>query len=161
MRPGREGERVSGPAEQDEQDPVRTLLTVIDLCLCPMPRSETQPPLVVIMDDDPSIRRALDRLLRAAGLSVETFASAAELFARESPVRPMCLVLDIHLPDMNGLDVLKGIIAADQGVPVLIITGETDPELREKALRAGASAFLSKPFDDDQLLKEIHRVLLL
>lgn len=125
----------------------------------PMPLTNAQPPLVVVMDDDPSIRRALDRLLRSAGLSVETFASAAEFLARESPVQPMCLVLDIHLPDMNGLDVLRRIIAADQGLPVLIITGETDPELRERALRAGASAFLSKPFEEDQLLREIHRAL--
>jgi len=112
------------------------------------------------MDDDPSIRRALDRLLRSAGLSVEAFASAAELFARESPVRPMCLVLDIHLPDMNGLDVLRRVIAADPGLPVLIITGELDPDLRKQALQAGAAAFLIKPVDEDQLLKEIHRALL-
>lgn len=125
-----------------------------------MPLSEAQPSLVVVVDDDPSIRRALDRLLRSAGLSVETFASAAELFARESPVQPMCLVLDIHLSDSNGLDVLRRIIAADQGFPVLIITGELDPKLREQALQAGASAFLIKPFDEDQLLKEVHRALL-
>lgn len=123
-----------------------------------MPLSEAQP-LVVVMDDDPSILRALDRLLRSAGLSVETFASAAELLARESPVRPMCLVLDIHLSDMNGLDVLRRIIAADQGPPVLIITGERDPALREQALQAGASAFLLKPFDEEQLLEEVRRAL--
>src|SRR6185436_1322928 len=125
-----------------------------------MPLHNAQPPLVLVMDDDPSIRRALDRLLRSAGLSVEAFASAAELFARESPVRPMCLVLDIHLPDMNGLDVLRRVIAADPGLPVLIITGELDPDLRKQALQAGAAAFLIKPVDEDQLLKEIHRALL-
>lgn len=125
-----------------------------------MPLSEAQPPLVVVMDDDPSIRRALNRLLRSVGLSVEAFGSAAELFSRESPVRPMCLVLDIHLSDSNGLDVLRRVIAADQGLPVLIITGELDPALREQALQAGASAFLLKPFDEDQLLEEVRRALL-
>jgi FixJ family two-component response regulator len=128
--------------------------------LCPIPLLEAQPPLVVVMDDDPSIRRALERLLRSAGLSVETFASAAELLARASPLRPTCLVLDIHLPDMNGLDVLRRITAVDRDLPVLIVTGALRPELREQALQAGAAAFLSKPFDEDQLLEEIRRALL-
>ena len=113
------------------------------------------------MDDDPSIRRALDRLLRSAGLCVEAFASEAELLARESPVRPACLVLDVHLSDMDGLDVLRRIVAEDHGgLPVLVLTGDTNPELREQALQAGAAAFLTKPFDDDRLLEEVQRVLL-
>ena len=124
-----------------------------------MPLLKAQPPLVVVMDDDPSILRALDRLLRSAGLSVETFASAAELLARDAPVQPACLLLDIHLSDSNGLDILRRIIAADQGPPVVIITGEQDPALREQALQAGASAFLRKPFDEDQLLEEVRRAL--
>ena len=112
------------------------------------------------MDDDPSIRRALDRLLRSTGLSVETFASAAELFARDFPVRPLCLVLDVHLADTNGLDVLQKLLAVDQNLPVLIVTADTDPKLQERALQAGAAAFLIKPFDEDQLLEEVHRALL-
>ena len=112
------------------------------------------------MDDDPSIRRALERLLRSAGLSVETFASAAEFFARESPVPPACLLLDVHLPDTNGLDILRRIVAEDHGsLPVLILTGDTNPELRAHALKAGAAAFLTKPVDEDQLLEEVRRVL--
>ena len=113
------------------------------------------------MDDDPSIRRALDRLLRSAGMCVEAFASEAELLARESPVQPACLVLDVHLSDMNGLDVLRKIVAADHGgLPVLVLTGDTDPKLREQAFQAGAAAFLTKPFDEDQLLEEVRRQVL-
>ena len=113
------------------------------------------------MDDDPSIRRALERLFRSAGLSVESFASAAELLAHDAPVQPDCLVLDVHLADTNGLDVLRRIIVADQGLPVVIITGDTNPELRKQALQAGAAAFLTKPFDEDRLLEEVRRALLL
>lgn len=111
------------------------------------------------MDDDPSIRRALERLLRSAGLSVEAFASEAELLARDSLVRPVCLVQDIHLTNMNGLDVLRRIVAADQGLPVLVVTGDMNPELREQALQAGAAAFLTKPFDEQRLLEEVRRIL--
>lgn len=117
------------------------------------------------MDDDPSIRRGLYRLLRSAGLSVEVFAGAAELLARELPVHPACLVLDVHLSgtnghsDTNGLDVLRRIHAADSSLPVLVVSGDTDPRLRERALRAGATAFLLKPLDEERLLEEIHRAL--
>ena len=112
------------------------------------------------MDDDPSIRRALERLLRSAGLVVESFASETEFLARESPVRPACLVLDIHLSDANGLDVLRRILAAEQDLPVLVLTGDMDPKLRERALQAGAAAFLTKPLDEDRLLEEVQRALL-
>lgn len=118
------------------------------------------------MDDDPSIRRALGRLLRAAGLSVEVFAGAAELLARELPVRPVCLVLDVHLSEKNGhsgmtgLDVLRRLLATDQNLPVLVVSGDTDPDLQERALQAGAAAFLLKPFDEERLLEEVQRALL-
>lgn len=111
------------------------------------------------MDDDPAILKALDRLFRSAGLGVETFASAAELLARESQVRPMCMVLDLHGSDTHGLDVLRRSRSADPDLPVLILTGDTNPGLREQALQAGAAAFLLKPCDEDRLLEEVRRAL--
>lgn len=97
---------------------------------------------------------------------MEVFASAAELLARELPVRPVCLVLDVHLPEtnghsaMNGLDVLRRILATDPSLPVLVISGSLEPGLREQAFQAGALAFLAKPLDGDRLLEEVRRALL-
>src|SRR5262245_6430510 len=96
-------------------------------------------PLVIgVVDDDPSVRRALARLLRSACLSVEIFANAAELLAYEGPLRPVCLIVDIHLPDMDGVTLLRRVVAAEPGLPVVMITGDADPELRARALQGGA-----------------------
>ena len=115
--------------------------------------------LIGVVDDDSSVRKALARLLRAACLSVEVFASAAELLAYEGPHRPACLILDIHLPDMDGITLLRRILAAEPGLPVVMVTGDVDPELRARALQAGAAAFLPKPLDEAELLAELHRAL--
>jgi FixJ family two-component response regulator len=122
-------------------------------------RTLTAGPLVVVVDDDPSIRKALARLLRSASLEVEVFGSAGDLLARNGSLRPACLVIDVHLPDMNGISLLRQLVAAAPGLPVVMITGDKDPELRRRALQEGAAAVLVKPFDEDQLLDEVRRVL--
>lgn len=124
-----------------------------------MSESPTARPLVVVVDDDPSIRKALARLLRAASLEVEVFGSAGDLLARNGSLRPACLILDVHLPDMNGISLLRQLVAATPGLPVVMITGDKDPELRLRALQAGAAAVLAKPFDEERLLDEIRRAL--
>lgn len=116
-------------------------------------------PLVGVVDDDPSIRKALSRLLRAGGLGVEVFASAGEFLAFEWPVRPACLVIDIHLADMNGLSLLMQIVAADPDAVVVIVTADADPQLKVQALQAGAAAFLTKPFDERRFLDQIFQAI--
>ncbi len=114
-----------------------------------------------MVDDDPAVRQALTRLLNAADLEVRAFASANELLRSDWPVQPLCLVIDFHLPDMNGFVLLCRLaeMRLQLPVPVVIISGETDPGLRAQALQLGATAFLSKPFDDGELLDEILGVL--
>jgi FixJ family two-component response regulator len=115
--------------------------------------------LVLVVDDDPSVRKALHRLLRSAGLAVEVFASGSELLAFERPPRPTCLVLDLHLPGLDGLDLLRRIVAEAPDLPVAVLTGEADPGLKARVLRAGARTFLAKPFEESRLLKEVRRLL--
>ena len=116
-------------------------------------------PLVLVVDDDASVRKALNRLLRAAGLNVKVFASGSELLAFERPLQPACLVLDLHLPDFNGFDLLRRILAADPNLPVVVLTGETSPGTSARALEGGARAFMTKPFEESRLLEEIQRLL--
>jgi len=111
------------------------------------------------VDDDSSIRRSLSRLLRLAGFDVKALASAGELLACEWPARPACLVIDIHLPDINGLVLLQE-PSIDSQIPVIVLTGDPDPELRTQALQQGAAAFLNKPFDNEQLLQAIRCALI-
>jgi FixJ family two-component response regulator len=122
-------------------------------------RSRADLPLVVIVDDDRSVRLSWGRLLRAAGLDVKLFASAAELLAFEWPDRAFCLVVDLHLPDMEGLELLRRSKERDPELPVIVVTGDLAPELRVRALQGGAAAFLLKPSEDRALLREIGRAL--
>lgn len=124
-----------------------------------MPEPTGTRSLVVIVDDDSSLRRALRRGLRGEGYDVEVLASAGELLAFRWPAQPTCLVVDVHLPDLSGLELLRRIAARDPPVPVVVVTGDPDPKLEEQALRYGAAAFLRKPFDGERLLAEIHRAL--
>lgn len=116
-------------------------------------------PLVLVVDDDVSVCRALDRLFRSAGLDVETFASAGALLSYERPARPACVVTDLHLPDLHGLDLLHVIRQQDPHLPVIVITGSAEKGVGSRALEWGATAFLSKPFDEEQLLDEVRRAL--
>jgi FixJ family two-component response regulator len=112
-------------------------------------------PIVFVVDDDISIRESLETLIRFVGWQPETFASAEEFLARPRPLVPSCLVLDVSLPDLNGLELQK-LIAPDRiDMPIIFITGHRDVPMTVQAMKAGAVEFLTKPFDDDVLLTAI------
>jgi FixJ family two-component response regulator len=114
---------------------------------------------VWVVDDDPSLRRALQRLLRACGFAVESFGSAEEVL-EVAPARwPDCLVLDIHLGALSGFDVHTRLQAAGARIPTIFITGHDDAATREQARRMGAASYLRKPFDDHTLVAAIERAL--
>jgi FixJ family two-component response regulator len=106
---------------------------------------------VAVIDDDASVRRALGRLLRSAGLTVETFATA-EAFLRAGARPPACLVLDVRLPGLSGLELQARLAAEGRRIPIVFITGHEDDQARHQALAAGALDFLAKPFDEGALL---------
>jgi FixJ family two-component response regulator len=109
-------------------------------------------PVVFVVDDDPSIREALTSLLRSVGLGVETFASARELLTSPRPNAPGCLVLDVRLPGMSGLDLQRELAAAQVYLPIIFLTGHGDIPMTVRAMKAGAVEFLTKPFRDQDLL---------
>ncbi len=115
-------------------------------------------PLVAIVDDDVSVRRALTRLLETAGLRIQSFASAVEFLERGLPAKPRCLVLDVHLGGMSGFELLECLQAQGQLVPTVLITAHDDPATRERAKRC-AAAYLRKPLDAPMLLEEIFAAL--
>ena len=111
--------------------------------------------LIAVVDNDEPVRKALMRLMRSAGLSVETFASGAEFLKSIETRLPDCVVLDLHMPQMNGFNVQAHLAQKYAAVPVIIITGHDLPEARERAMAGGASAFLRKPVLDRTLLDAI------
>jgi FixJ family two-component response regulator len=122
-----------------------------------MPMSHTIP-IVFVIDDDISVRESLEALLRYEGLQVETFASAAEFLNRPRATGPSCLVLDVSLPDLNGL-ALQEQLADRPEVPIIFITGFGDVPMTVQAMKAGAVEFLTKPFADTALLDAIKNAL--
>jgi FixJ family two-component response regulator len=112
-------------------------------------------PLVAIVDDEESVCRALQRLLRAAGFGVETFSSGTEFLQCLQSRRPDCLVLDLQMPRMSGFDVQARLLELGDRVPVVVITGHDTPEARERAMDGGAAAYLRKPADDRALLDAV------
>ena len=115
-------------------------------------------PIVYVVDDDISVRESLESLIRHAGWRAETFASAHEFLARLRPITPSCLVLDVNLPDLNGLELQKRLAAA-VGMSIVFITGYGDVPMTVKAIKAGAVEFLTKPFGDDVLLSAIEQAI--
>jgi FixJ family two-component response regulator len=115
-------------------------------------------PTVFVVDDDISVRESLELLLRFEGWKPETFASAQEFLARPRILTPSCLVLDVTLPDLNGLDLQKH-VAERTEMPVIFITGYGDIPVAVRAMKAGAVEFLTKPFDDEVLLGAIRQGL--
>jgi FixJ family two-component response regulator len=113
------------------------------------------PPLVAIVDDDASVRRALKRLLQSAEFQVLTYASAAEFLETGVSSSPACLVLDIHLGGMSGLELLSQLRESGNDLPVLIITAHDDAQSREAATHAGCVAYLRKPLEAKTLLEEV------
>ena len=114
---------------------------------------------VFVVDDDASVRKALCRLLRAAGYGVEAFADAASFLAQAPPPPPACLVLDIRMPVTTGLELQRAISETDHGLPVVFLTGHGSEDVRTQALEAGAVDVLFKPIDEQHLLAAIEEAL--
>ena len=121
------------------------------------PRGAPTPeePVVLVVDDDPSLREALSSLLRSVGLRVEVFGSAPELLETALPDAACCLVLDIRLPKRSGLDFQSELIKANIQIPIIFITAYDDAEIRAQAMKEGAVEVLKKPFDHQLLLKTL------
>ncbi len=115
--------------------------------------------IVFVVDDDASIRQALSSLIRSVGLHVELFGSAHEFLERERPDIPSCMILDIRLPGMSGLDFQRRLAEAKIYIPIIFITGHGDIPMTVRAMKAGANEFLTKPFNDQDLLDSIQRAL--
>jgi FixJ family two-component response regulator len=111
--------------------------------------------MVFVVDDDVSVRESLEALIRFEGWRVETFASAGEFLSRPRTPGPSCLVLDVSLPDLNGLDVQRRVANGRTDMPIIFITGYGDVPITVRAMKAGAVEFLTKPFDEDVLLTAI------
>jgi FixJ family two-component response regulator len=115
--------------------------------------------LVFVVDDDPSLRESLKDLLHSVGLRVEAFASAQEFLRAKRPDVPSCLVLDVRLKGLSGLDLQKRLAEGDIDIPIIFITGHGDIPMAVQAMKAGAVEFLRKPFRDQDLLDAIEQAL--
>ena len=115
--------------------------------------------IVLVVDDDVSVREALGSLIRSAGLRVETFASAQEFLARPPIDAPGCLVLDVRLPDLSGLDLQKRMAEVNLEIPIVFITGHGDVPTSVQAMKAGALEFLTKPLAEQDLLDAIQQAI--
>jgi FixJ family two-component response regulator len=111
--------------------------------------------MISIVDDDPAVRDALWRLMDSAGLEAEAFGSAEEYLASPSLDRATCVILDMRMPGMTGLELQRRLRASHPDVPVIFISGHADDQLRARALAAGAAEFFEKPFSNDALLKAV------
>jgi FixJ family two-component response regulator len=119
----------------------------------------SEPAVVFVVDDDPSMRRSLETLLRSVGLDVRPFSSAQEFMQAKRPDVPGCLVLDVRLPGMSGLSFQEELAKTGVALPVIFVTGHGDVPMTVRAMKAGAAEFLTKPFDDQVLLDAIHAAI--
>jgi|SRR5580700_2651468 FixJ family two-component response regulator len=119
----------------------------------------TDVPTVFVIDDDASVRDAIHGMLKSVGLRSETFASAQEFLGSKHPDGPSCLVLDVRLPGVSGLDFQRELAEAGTSIPVIFITGHGDIPMTVRAMKSGAIEFLTKPFRDQDLLDAIHQAL--
>ena len=115
--------------------------------------------IVYVIDDESSIREAITSLIRSIGMRVETFGSAQEFMASSRPDAPACLVLDVRMPGLSGLDLQRELIDAGIRIPIIFITGHGDIPMSVRAMKAGAVEFLTKPFRDQDLLDAIAQAL--
>ena len=122
----------------------------------PMPLAS---PIVFVVDDDVSVRESLELLIQSEGWKVETFASAHEFLERPRKLVQSCLILDVSLPGLNGLDLQQRIAADRKDMPIIFITGQGDIPMTVRAMKAGAVEFLTKPFGDEVLLNAIRQAL--
>jgi FixJ family two-component response regulator len=125
----------------------------------PSPLMSRDIPIVFVVDDDISVRESLEPLIRFAGWQPQTFASAQAFLARPRVFVPSCLVLDVSLPDLNGLDLQKRIATDRIEMPIIFITGHGDVPMAVRAMKAGAAEFLTKPYGDEILLSAIQQAI--
>jgi FixJ family two-component response regulator len=111
--------------------------------------------VIAVVDDDPSVRRGLDRLIRSVGWKAETFTSAQEFLARARAEAPSCVVLDLQLPGLSGLDLQKAMAEIGLEIPIIFLTGHGNIPASVQAMKAGAMEFLTKPVEEQDLLKAI------
>jgi len=116
-------------------------------------------PLIAIVDDDDSLRNSLDNLIRSVGFRAQGFPSAEALLSSNQLHDTACLILDVRLPGMNGLELQRRIDAGDWRIPIIFVTSHADGDTQARALKAGAVAYLYKPFRDEQLLNAIDAAL--
>ena len=121
-----------------------------------MPQSTS---VVFVVDDDLSVRQSLELLIESAGWRVEAFGSAAEFLRRRKPDAPSCLVLDVYLPDLSGLDLQRQLAEIEKTIPIIFLTGHADISMSVRAMKAGAVDFLTKPFVDRDLLESVEHAL--
>jgi FixJ family two-component response regulator len=120
---------------------------------------KTSDAIVFVIDDDESMREALKSLIRSVGLKVEAFASAHEFLQSRRPDLPACLILDVRMPGLSGLDLQRDLSEANIHIPIIFITGHGDIPMSVRAMKAGAVEFLTKPFRDQDLLDAIQQAL--
>ena len=116
-------------------------------------------PLIAVVDDDEAIRDAIQSLLRAVGPRAAVFASAEDFLQADQRQATACLIVDVRMPRMSGLELQRQLTAANCPIPLIFLTAHGDAEMRARALRAGAVAFLDKPFSDEVLLRAVHAAL--
>ena len=114
---------------------------------------------IAVVDDDASVRRALQRLLRSAGFAVDTYATAREFLDAGRWAQTACVVLDIHLPGMSGLELQEHLAVSGAPIPIVFITAHDNTAMHERASRAGAVGYLRKPFDQGTLIEAIGRAI--
>jgi FixJ family two-component response regulator len=116
--------------------------------------------LIFLIDDDPSVRKGVSRLLRSAGYKSEVFESASDFLAREQHRGPACIIVDVRMPGLNGMDLQETLIRREREEPLIFITGHGDISMCAQAMKAGAVDFLPKPFRGDELLQCVERALI-
>lgn len=116
-------------------------------------------PIISVVDDDASVRTATARLLRSLGFSAHAFASAQEFLSSPELRETLCVIADVEMPGMNGLELQEYLIASGHNTPMIFITAFPEDRIRERAMKAGAIDFLSKPFDEPRLLECVERAM--
>lgn len=116
-------------------------------------------PIVFVVDDDPDVLKSLARVLRSAGLAVTTFSSPSEFLEQHDPRAAGCLVLDVAMPGLNGLELQQALTAKGSAIPTIFLTGRGDIPMSVQAMKGGAVDFLTKPIHDEDLLKAVHVAL--
>jgi len=119
------------------------------------------PGIVFVVDDDPSVRKAAARLFRSAGIPAETFENATDFLNFPRPNLPSCLLLDVNMPGLNGIELQEQLTKSDAGLPIVFMTGHGDIPMSVQAMKAGAADFLPKPVNDERLLSTVRRALAL